>query len=105
MTSPHRIAFIGLGAMGYPMAGHLARAGHDVTVFNRTTGRAAMPSRSDSTAGTSFASDDTRFSTVLTTNDMLLGSGGDCGGKVGGCGGLPLLLADSLRSRGAGWDG
>ena len=40
MTSPHRIAFIGLGAMGYPMAGHLARAGHEVTVFNRTTARA-----------------------------------------------------------------
>ena len=40
MTSPHRIAFIGLGAMGYPMAGHLARAGHEVTVFNRTIGRA-----------------------------------------------------------------
>lgn len=31
-----RIAFIGLGAMGYPMAGHLARAGHEVTVYNRT---------------------------------------------------------------------
>ena len=40
MTSPHRIAFIGLGAMGYPIAGHLARAGHEVTVFNRTTARA-----------------------------------------------------------------
>lgn len=40
MTSPHRIAFIGLGAMGYPMAGHLTRAGHEVTVFNRTTARA-----------------------------------------------------------------
>ena len=40
MTSPHRIAFIGLGAMGYPMAGHLARAGHEVTVFNRTAARA-----------------------------------------------------------------
>ena len=40
MTSPNRIAFIGLGAMGYPMAGHLARAGHEVTVFNRTIGRA-----------------------------------------------------------------
>ena len=40
MTSPYRIAFIGLGAMGYPMAGHLARAGHEVTVFNRTTARA-----------------------------------------------------------------
>ena len=30
------VAFIGLGVMGYPMAGHLARAGHDVTVYNRT---------------------------------------------------------------------
>jgi 3-hydroxyisobutyrate dehydrogenase len=30
------IAFIGLGTMGYPMAGHLARAGLSVTVFNRT---------------------------------------------------------------------
>ena len=31
-----RVAFIGLGVMGYPMAGHLARAGHEVTVYNRT---------------------------------------------------------------------
>lgn len=31
-----RIAFIGLGTMGYPMAGHLACAGHEMTVFNRT---------------------------------------------------------------------
>jgi 3-hydroxyisobutyrate dehydrogenase-like beta-hydroxyacid dehydrogenase len=30
-----RLAFIGLGVMGFPMAGHLARAGHPVTVFNR----------------------------------------------------------------------
>ncbi len=35
-----RAAFIGLGVMGYPMAGHLARAGHAVTVFNRTQSRA-----------------------------------------------------------------
>jgi len=35
-----RVAFIGLGVMGYPMAGHLAAAGHDVTVYNRTTARA-----------------------------------------------------------------
>ncbi len=35
-----RIAFIGLGVMGYPMAGHLARAGHTVTVYNRTAERA-----------------------------------------------------------------
>jgi 3-hydroxyisobutyrate dehydrogenase-like beta-hydroxyacid dehydrogenase len=36
-TTPTRVAFIGLGVMGYPMAGHLARAGHQVTVYNRTT--------------------------------------------------------------------
>ena len=34
------IAFIGLGVMGYPMAGHLARAGHDIVVYNRTASRA-----------------------------------------------------------------
>lgn len=34
--TPTRVAFIGLGVMGYPMAGHLKRAGHTVTVFNRT---------------------------------------------------------------------
>ena len=32
-----KVAFLGLGVMGYPMAGWLARAGHDVTVYNRTT--------------------------------------------------------------------
>ena len=35
-----RAAFIGLGVMGYPMAGHLARAGHAVTVYNRTKDKA-----------------------------------------------------------------
>ena len=34
--SPSPVAFLGLGVMGYPMAGHLARAGHHVTVYNRT---------------------------------------------------------------------
>ncbi len=34
------VAFIGLGTMGYPMAGHLSRQGHSVTVFNRTRTRA-----------------------------------------------------------------
>jgi len=34
------VAFVGLGVMGYPMAGHLARAGHAVRVFNRTRARA-----------------------------------------------------------------
>ena len=35
-----KISFLGLGAMGYPMAGHLANAGYDVSVFNRTTSKA-----------------------------------------------------------------
>jgi len=35
------VAFLGLGVMGYPMAGHLAAAGHRVTVYNRTPARAA----------------------------------------------------------------
>ena len=35
-TAPRRVAFLGLGVMGHPMAGHLARAGHSVTVYNRT---------------------------------------------------------------------
>jgi len=39
-TSPRRVAFLGLGVMGYPMAGHLARAGHAVTVYNRTPAKA-----------------------------------------------------------------
>ncbi|WP_338414706.1 NAD(P)-dependent oxidoreductase [uncultured Sphaerotilus sp.] len=37
---PQAVAFIGLGVMGGPMAGHLARAGHRVTVYNRTAARA-----------------------------------------------------------------
>lgn len=39
-TTPLKVAFIGLGVMGYPMAGHLARAGHKVTVYNRTASKA-----------------------------------------------------------------
>lgn len=35
-----KLAFIGLGVMGYPMAGHLLRAGHPVTVWNRTQAKA-----------------------------------------------------------------
>ena len=35
-----KVAFLGLGVMGYPMAGHLAAAGHDVTVYNRTSAKA-----------------------------------------------------------------
>jgi 3-hydroxyisobutyrate dehydrogenase-like beta-hydroxyacid dehydrogenase len=36
-----RVTFVGLGVMGYPMAGYLAKDGHDVTVYNRTKEKAA----------------------------------------------------------------
>jgi 3-hydroxyisobutyrate dehydrogenase len=59
-----KISFIGLGVMGYPMAGHLARAGHDITVYNRTLakaqqwqdefGGAAAPSPAAAAAGAEF---------------------------------------------------
>ena len=39
-VTPHDVAFLGLGVMGYPMAGHLAGAGHRVTVYNRTEKKA-----------------------------------------------------------------
>jgi 3-hydroxyisobutyrate dehydrogenase len=37
--APQTLAFLGLGVMGHPMAGHLARAGHRVTVYNRTAAK------------------------------------------------------------------
>jgi len=39
-TPARKVAFLGLGVMGFPMAGHLALAGHDVTVFNRSAAKA-----------------------------------------------------------------
>ena len=35
-----KVSFIGLGVMGYPMAGYISKAGHDVTVYNRTKAKA-----------------------------------------------------------------
>ena len=39
-VAPKKVAFLGLGVMGFPMAGHLARAGHAVTVYNRSPAKA-----------------------------------------------------------------
>lgn len=40
-AAPTSVAFLGLGVMGYPMAGHLAQAGHQVTVYNRSASKAS----------------------------------------------------------------
>ena len=39
-VAPQKVAFLGLGVMGFPMAGHLAKAGHAVTVYNRSPAKA-----------------------------------------------------------------
>ena len=39
-ATPSKVAFLGLGVMGFPMAGHLASKGHDVAVYNRTAAKA-----------------------------------------------------------------
>ena len=59
-----RVAFIGLGVMGYPMAGHLFRAGHDVTVFNRTADKARQWLAADLDQWKSVAAGGTQAHTV-----------------------------------------
>jgi len=59
-----KVAFLGLGVMGYPMAGHLAAKGHEVTVYNRTASKAeawvkehggrAAPTPAEAAAGQDF---------------------------------------------------
>ena len=41
------VSFIGLGVMGYPMAGHISKGGHNVTVFNRTKPKASRKPSSE----------------------------------------------------------
>ena len=50
-VAARRVAFLGLGVMGGPMAGHLARAGHDVAVYNRTAAKAEAWARERNLAG------------------------------------------------------
>jgi 3-hydroxyisobutyrate dehydrogenase len=89
-TPARRCAFLGLGVMGHPMAGHLARAGHTVTVYNRTAtkaqawaqeygGQAAATPR-EAAAGAAFVfacvgNDDDLRSVVLGPDGAFAGMG------------------------------
>lgn len=75
-AAPKTVAFLGLGVMGFPMAGHLARrGGHRVTVYNRTTERASLfaqqhearwaPTPREAAAGADFV-----FSCVGNDDDL-----------------------------------
>ncbi len=87
-----KVAFLGLGVMGYPMAGHLARQGHEVCVYNRSAekalrwvaehgGRSASPPR-EAAAGAEFV-----MSCVGNDDDLrsvVLGADGAFAGMVPG---------------------
>jgi 3-hydroxyisobutyrate dehydrogenase len=70
-----RVAFLGLGVMGYPMAGHLKKKGHEVTVYNRTVARAEkwvaeFGGRTAATPGEAAAGQEFVFACVGDDNDL-----------------------------------
>jgi 3-hydroxyisobutyrate dehydrogenase len=87
-----RVAFLGLGVMGHPMAGHLARAGHQVTVYNRTTAKAEAWAKEYGGAFAATPADaakDAEFVFCCVGNDddlrsVVLGEGGAFAGMAAG---------------------
>jgi 3-hydroxyisobutyrate dehydrogenase len=87
-VNKHKVAFLGLGVMGFPMAGHLALAGHEVTVYNRSAPKAqawvaefkgrAAPTPREAAAGADIVfccvgNDDDLRSVVLGADGALAG--------------------------------
>ena len=86
--TPRKLAFLGLGVMGYPMAGHLRRAGHSVTVYNRTASKAALwvteyGGQHASTPRSAAADADIVFACVGNDNDLRSVVLGDTGALAG----------------------
>jgi 3-hydroxyisobutyrate dehydrogenase len=88
-----KVAFVGLGVMGYPMAGHLAaKGGHDVTVYNRTAAKSAKwvaqhGGKSAPTPKAAAAGADFVFACVGNDNDLrevMLGDEGIFAGVMKG---------------------
>ena len=85
-----KVAFIGLGVMGFPMAGHLASAGHAVTVYNRTASRveewfAKHSGRSEDTPAAAARDAEIVFACVGNDDDLrsvVLGPDGAFAGMV-----------------------
>ncbi|GAB4565560.1 MAG: NAD(P)-dependent oxidoreductase [Rhizobacter sp.] len=87
-TPAKRVAFLGLGVMGYPMAGHLQRAGHQVTVYNRTAAKAAQwvgeyGGSSDVTPEAAAKDADIVFACVGNDDDLRAVTTGERGAFVG----------------------
>ncbi|MDE0755668.1 MAG: NAD(P)-dependent oxidoreductase [Woeseiaceae bacterium] len=88
-----RVAFAGLGVMGYPMAGYLSKAGHEVTVYNRTAAKAerwcqGFSGVSAESPGAAAASAEIAFCCVGNDDDVravLLGDNGVLGSIGANC--------------------
>ena len=91
-TPARKVAFLGLGVMGFPMAGHLALAGHDVTVYNRSAAKAQAWSgefkgKAAATPREAAAGCDIVFCCVGNDDDLrsvVLGDGGALAGMKKG---------------------
>jgi 3-hydroxyisobutyrate dehydrogenase len=87
-TPARKVAFLGLGVMGGPMAGHLVRAGHDVTVYNRTAAKAqawvrAHGGRAADTPLQAVSGADFVFCCVGNDNDLRAVTLGEAGAFAG----------------------
>jgi 3-hydroxyisobutyrate dehydrogenase len=90
--SPMKVAFLGLGVMGYPMARHLAAGGHEVAVFNRTRARAERWAAENRGRVAATPADAAHGATLIFTcvgrdedvREVLLGPDGALGGTSTG---------------------
>ena len=119
-SAVRRVAFLGLGVMGSPMAGHLAGAGFDVTVYNRTAGKArgwcdAHGGRAAATPAEAADGADAVFACVGRDEDLrevtlgpdgafeTLGKGAVFVDHTTVSAAIARELADAARARGAGF--
>jgi 3-hydroxyisobutyrate dehydrogenase-like beta-hydroxyacid dehydrogenase len=91
-----KLAFLGLGVMGFPMAGHLARAGHEVTVYNRSSDKAAKwvqtyGGRSAPTPASAASGAEVVMMCVGNDNDVRAVAIGDAGALSGMASGTILV--------------
>ncbi|MCA8887766.1 MAG: NAD(P)-dependent oxidoreductase [Parvularculaceae bacterium] len=112
-----KVSFLGLGVMGFPMAGHLAAAGHDVTVFNRTAKKAqdwaaihkgaAAPRVADAVAGSEIVfaclGDDPDVEDVMNMAMPALVKGAVVVDHTTASPALARKLADELAAAGVGF--
>jgi len=110
-----KVAFLGLGVMGFPMAGHLAKSGHDVTVWNRSGAKselwvsaydgAAASSPANAIAGAEFVlmclGDDPDVASVFAQFEPRIGPGTIIIDHTTASAGLARTLFEKSRERGA----